>query len=1074
MVENSLISLFSKGFQIDISEKHSNWLTVGELICSIQKPIAIYVDAVVKDLHEKLCEDLCSVPDCRNSQDCNKKTRSKDLCDSCNQWYTKVTVAHKKGKNPSWHKNCDCTKWPQDYWEVAKFFMSTLGSNKDTVKDAQSTDLSSLLNVLEWMKDEAFLGKNRVKVDFVRKLRNEVRNIWAHAPRQEMTDEEKDRSLAIANDILEDLVPIFPKKELIEVKNCQKHLESLKSSGITTNIIESVLRSLVLQRRLLDTIKEEITQMGDERASDKTTMEEHERKLKKLEVALKECSQRKSDFENLKTDMNKQFKIFQKQLKSFSAIPEDIRAVYESLRDRQREEQNLKSSLQNRMPKFTGRETEIKDVISLLIDERKIVVSLHGGPGFGKSAIATEVSHILSDNHDITVFYSELNTATTVDEMIRQLCSDVGVNYERNDPKSSLVLWLKFVQAKVIFIMDGVDNLLEDKNRVHFDNFIKLIGKNQNCQVITTSRMDYFIPEFLFGAVHVKEMDDKACIELLEKRCYQDDKSRQRLAKLCGNIPLAMSIAASQVNCFEESKEFWNHLEKEPVETLKDPMSNQYVDRAIRYSYDRLNDGQKRNIVRLAVFDGNFSEEAAGDVIENDKFITQIILEDLFRMSLIKKPTKHRYSIHVLIQHFLKNQLKGEKERKERARAEVLMIKHYLKLGHDQTKKTYSKDGYKPNRDALKNEAHHIQKVLKICYKQDVSSDILDCLAESEIYNNSAKFFALLARTIIPRNIVQNFLELCAQLAEEREQQAIKINFDCLLAGQARRETIGRSDEDYESKMEKLQEQFEANEDLKQDKPLYAHYLYHQGRYLTHQAENLEDEARLERQIQGRENMEKSLKLRNMLNNAPEGIADKAFALLHVGNACKIISKTESFLKKMAQSESSSKQAQEHYEEAIQLSEDKLGDHELTAACYKSLGDLFLRINHPEKAKENYTRAKEMRENLGLDASKRHVSLLNKLGISLTKLKQADEAIELLENARMMAEELADSDEPTFCKSKVYASLASAYNAKQKYCEDAVSYAKKAMEFDGMEESLGNYYKELREIADSEMMDTTD
>ncbi len=39
---------------------------------------------------------------------------------------------------------------------VAKLFMPALGSNHSTVKDAESTDISSLRNVLEWIKNRAF------------------------------------------------------------------------------------------------------------------------------------------------------------------------------------------------------------------------------------------------------------------------------------------------------------------------------------------------------------------------------------------------------------------------------------------------------------------------------------------------------------------------------------------------------------------------------------------------------------------------------------------------------------------------------------------------------------------------------------------------------------------------------------------------------------------------------------------------------------------------------------------------------------------------------------------------------
>jgi tetratricopeptide (TPR) repeat protein len=156
--------------------------------------------------------------------------------------------------------------------------------------------------------------------------------------------------------------------------------------------------------------------------------------------------------------------------------------------------------------------------------------------------------------------------------------------------------------------------------------------------------------------------------------------------------------------------------------------------------------------------------------------------------------------------------------------------------------------------------------------------------------------------------------------------------------------------------------------------------------------------------------------------------------------------------------------AQQYYEEAIQLSKEHLGKHELTAACYKSLGDLFLRSN-PKSAEKNYTIATEMRENLGLDASERHVRLLNNLGKSLMMINRLNKAIEVLQNARDMAEKLADSDDPNETKAKVYTSLVFAHEKERNY-SDASTYARKALEFSQIEKCIKKYeYKKLREMS---------
>ena len=340
------------------------------------------------------------------------------------------------------------------------------------------------------------------------------------------------------------------------------------------------------------------------------------------------------------------------------------------------------SCLPDKLPIFTGRKVEIQNVIAPLKDEEKAVASLHGGPGFGKTAIAIQVSHQLSEDHNIPVVFSQLTTATTIDEMVLRLCRDVGVNHE-NDPKSSLILWLKN-KKKVILIMDNIDNLLE--NKTSFYEFVRLLRKNsnQNCQILTTSRMSFEIRELLIDKVQVDEMDGEECIELLKKQgSEEDDQFLRKLAELCGNIPLGMCIAGPLVNDFEDPDELLQYLEKQPMKTLECAESDQYVNRAINMSYEKCSDEDQEAFVRLSVFEGSFSEDAARVVTEKDELDTSRILKKLVSRSLIKQPTKHRYSIHLLIKYFLKDKQKIEERRLAAAmRAELLMVKYYLKLAH--------------------------------------------------------------------------------------------------------------------------------------------------------------------------------------------------------------------------------------------------------------------------------------------------------------------------------------------------------------------------------------------------------
>ena len=724
------------------------------------------------------------------------------------------------------------------------------------------------------------------------------------------------------------------------------------------------------------------------------------------------------------------------EIKVAPLSPEE-ESYIQQLKEWKERELELRSCLPDKLPMFTGREKEIQNVIAYLNDKEMAVVSLRGGPGFGKTAIAIQVSHKLNEDPSIPVVFSQLANATTVDEMVIILCRDVGINYE-DDPLSSLILRLRNIKSKVVFVMDDIDSLLEDKDG--FYEFLRLLRKNssQHCQIITTSRTSFEIPDLPACEVEVDVMNDEACIELLKKRCpKEDDKFLQKLVELCGNIPLAMCIAGSRVKSFENPDELLQHLEEQPMKVLEHRKSGQYVNRAFNMSFKRCSDEEQETFVRLSIFAGNFSKKAAKAVIEKNDLDTIDILEKLVCLSLIKEPTEHRYSIHRLIKHFLRDKQKcgdgqtknkAERARAEAMRAEVLMVEYYLELGHQLTIKSYSKDGYKVNRDALKREASNIQNVLKICCQQEdpTRSDISDRLANSEIYKTSSRLFSIFIRSIIPRPIVHEFLERCVNLAKERGQHIIKIDFDCLLAAEIRDKSMGKYDDHFVSKMENIKKEFETHyEDVKEDKSLCAHFHYQNGRYLSFLSKSCEGKERLKHAIQAREELEKSLELRKTLTHTPVGKADTIFLLMHLGTECKVIFTNERYLKNTSEADAAFEQAKKYYRDAIELSKVNLGEqHLLTLWIYKNLGDLFLTDKKHDQAEEMYRLAINISEDLGLDATEKYVLLLKNLGVCLNESDRASEAIQILKRAREIAEKLADSNEPNECTLKVYTSLA--------------------------------------------------
>ena len=173
---------------------------------------------------------------------------------------------------------------------------------------------------------------------------------------------------------------------------------------------------------------------------------------------------------------------------------------------------------------------------------------------------------------------------------------------------------------------------------------------------------------------------------------------------------------------------------------------------------------KKTHFVRLSVFEGNFKREAAQHVTGLKEIKTENVLSELVERSLLQR-SGGNYSIHPLIRSYL---IGLEEFLHELKQARELMVEHFLRVCHDLTLKYSSKDGANVAGKALKENLHHVEKVLKICEeplneKHPIPA-IVNILVESQIYQSSSRFFYNFILHILFPTLVRKFLECCAQL----------------------------------------------------------------------------------------------------------------------------------------------------------------------------------------------------------------------------------------------------------------------------------------------------------------------
>ncbi|CAH3188890.1 unnamed protein product [Porites lobata] len=152
---------------------------------------------------------------------------------------------HKSGRPKICWDNSDRTQWgsPTGAWEIAKVFMPGLGSRAKDVINADGTDIGGLLNLLEWCP---FINPP-VSRTLLNSARDECRNRWAHAAKQEICDADVPTILSHLNNLLSD--PLFNSE--LSAQKASNDLQDLFRQGLI-NVRESEVEALHLLRQCLE------------------------------------------------------------------------------------------------------------------------------------------------------------------------------------------------------------------------------------------------------------------------------------------------------------------------------------------------------------------------------------------------------------------------------------------------------------------------------------------------------------------------------------------------------------------------------------------------------------------------------------------------------------------------------------------------------------------------------------------------------------------------------------------------------------------------------------------------------
>lgn len=330
---------------------------------------------------------------------------------------------------------------------------------------------------------------------------------------------------------------------------------------------------------------------------------------------------------------------------------------------------------------FVGRDADLAEIVAAL--ESRPMVTLTGVGGVGKTRLAVEAAACVSDRFPDGVWYFELAAVTDEKAVPDAVAGVLGITQQPGLSMTESIAAALEGRSRLL-LFDNCEHLLD----ATADLAEAILGSADSVRIIATSR------EGLALAVEqvwpVRSLDLDAAVELFSERAHRvapgamldDTDAVAEICRRLDGIPLAIELAASRMSSMTavEVRDHLDHRLKLLVGSRRALGRHQTLRHAVAWSYNLLDDPEKRLLEWCSVFAGGFDLDAACAVAgrpDADRYVIVDLLDALVRKSLIvaeHSSGRTRFSMLETIREFADEQLAG---RGDVARARDAHARHF-------------------------------------------------------------------------------------------------------------------------------------------------------------------------------------------------------------------------------------------------------------------------------------------------------------------------------------------------------------------------------------------------------------
>ncbi|UED86148.1 AfsR/SARP family transcriptional regulator [Streptomyces profundus] len=329
---------------------------------------------------------------------------------------------------------------------------------------------------------------------------------------------------------------------------------------------------------------------------------------------------------------------------------------------------------------WVGRRDEIDKLLAMIKGSGKqrpssVLVSAIGGMGgVGKTALAVHIAHqvkasfpdghIMIDLRGYDAHQKPLDTTRALTELLHLL----GLSAQQipADQAQLTATWRSVLSSRRALVI--LDNASGPEQVSPL-----LPGASESLLIITSRR--HLAAVSVARPLSLDTLSDRDSIELFQDRVGPDREPSPReaakIAQLCGNLPLAVEIAASRflTHSSWSVDDLVQQLDRASGRTRELHDGTRDIEKVFALSVQDLSPEERRLFRRLGLHIGPaFGPHAAAVLADLPVELTERSLEKLLHAHLLNEPGSHRYRLHDLLADYARTLVAAEESQDAVAR----------------------------------------------------------------------------------------------------------------------------------------------------------------------------------------------------------------------------------------------------------------------------------------------------------------------------------------------------------------------------------------------------------------------